>query len=209
MYKHFRLQGREYMKADSQNKVLIDLIALAKEGDKRAYGKVFRLCYRDIYDYILRRVRNRFDAEDLTMQVFMRGMVAVSSYEERGRPVKAWLFRIAHNSVVDHFRAQVQKADLRDVKEIASEVDIESGVILREKLGELQEKVMLLPQAQLEVITLRFLEDMSVMETASILDKKEVTVRALQFKGIRNLRDKMDKETSATGGVEGEKAERK
>lgn len=196
------------MKKSSQDDILKDLVALAKEGDSKAYGKIFRICYRDIYDYVVRRVRNRFDAEDLTMQVFTRGMVAVSSYEERGHPVKAWLFRIAHNVVVDHFRAQAQKGSLVVVGDVpdTDQADIEKGIIHQEKLGDLYEEVRSLPAAQSEVLTLRFLEDMSVAETAMILDKKEVTVRALQFKGIKNLRRRMAGETAEGNREKGEKA---
>lgn len=192
------------MKKGSQDKVLRDLVALAKEGDSKAYGKIFRLCYKDIYDYIIRRVRNRFDAEDLTMHVFARGMVAVSTYEERGHSVKAWLFRIAHNAVVDHFRAQSQKVILGDIRDVPDEANIEEEIIRRERFGDLSNEIRLLPDAQSEVLTLRFLEDMSVAETAMVLDKKEVTVRALQFKGIKNLRKRLGVEVKENKGQKGQ-----
>ncbi len=167
---------------------LKELIAQAKEGDRRAYGKIFRLCYEDIFDYIARRVGNRTDAEDLTMHVFAKGLNAVASYEERGHSVKAWFYRIAHNAVVDHFRTQRLSVDLEEVPEIADASDIESMVSSREELAGLYREIASLPAAQAEVLILRFVEDRSVAETAVILAKKEVTVRALQFKGIKNLR---------------------
>ena len=171
--------------------LLKDLIARAKKGDKRAYGKVFRLCYEDIFDYIARRVGNRTDAEDLTMHVFAKGLKAVASYEERGHSVKAWLYRIAHNAVVDHFRTMRQSVDLDEVPEIADGSDIESLVASKEERTDLYREIADLPAAQAEVLILRFIEDRSVAETAMILEKKEVTVRALQFKGIKNLRARM------------------
>jgi RNA polymerase sigma-70 factor (ECF subfamily) len=167
------------------------LVAHARDGDEKAYGKIFKLCYEDIYDYVARRVGNRSDAEDLTMQVFARGLKAVGSYEERGYSVKAWLYRIAHNSVVDYFRAQRQTVDLEDANELADGSDIEGLVATREELRVLYAEIASLPAAQSEVLVLRFIEDLSVAETAAVLDKKEVTVRALQFKGIRNLRTRM------------------
>ena len=167
---------------------LKELIARAKEGDRRAYGKIFRLCYEDIFDYIARRVGNRSDAEDLTMHVFAKGLNAVSSYEDRGYSVKAWLYRIAHNAVVDHFRTQRPSVDLEDLPEIADDSNIEAMISAREELEGLYKEIAALPAAQAEVLLLRFVEDRSVAETAMILDKKEVTVRALQFKGIKNLR---------------------
>jgi RNA polymerase sigma-70 factor, ECF subfamily len=174
-----------------QEDLLKDLIARARDGDGRAYGKIFRLCYEDMFDYIARRVGNRVDAEDLTMQVFAKGLKAVGSYEERGLSVKAWLYRIAHNAVVDHFRIQKPTVDLEEIGEIADETDVEALISRQEEQQTLYREIADLPVAQAEVLILRFIEDRSVAETAMILEKKEVTVRALQFKGIKNLRQRL------------------
>ena len=170
---------------------LSSLVSLAREGDRKAYGKIFRLCYKDIYDYVSRRVGNREDVEDLVMQVFAKGLVAVAGYEERGYSVKAWLYRIAHNAVVDHWRSSGTTVGSEDLPETASDVDVEGLIASRDELDGLYKELVGLPTAQAEVLVLRFIEDMSVSETAMILDKKEVTVRALQFKGINNLRKRM------------------
>ncbi len=170
---------------------LSSLVSLAREGDRKAYGKIFRLCYKDIYDYVARRVGNREDVEDLVMQVFAKGLVAVAGYEERGYSVKAWLYRIAHNAVVDHWRSSGTTVGSEDLPERASDVDVEGLIASRDELDGLYKELVSLPTAQAEVLVLRFIEDMSVSETAMILDKKEVTVRALQFKGINNLRKRM------------------
>jgi RNA polymerase sigma-70 factor (ECF subfamily) len=181
------------MAESSEGIELKRLLAKAMDGDRRAYGKIFKVCYRDIYDYIIRRVGNHSDAEDITMQVFAQGLKAISSYEDRGYSVKAWLYRIAHNAVVDYFRGQRQQVDLDGAAEIPDEdVDIERTAIDRDNIRGLYGEIVKLPTAQAEVLVLRFIEDRSVSETAMILEKKEVTVRALQFKGIKSLRNRMD-----------------
>jgi RNA polymerase sigma-70 factor, ECF subfamily len=185
---------------DSQEDLLKELIVRARDGDSRAYGKIFKMCYEDIYDYVARRVGNRSDAEDLTMHVFAKGLKAVASYEERGLSVKAWLYRIAHNAIVDHFRLQRPTMDLDEVPEIAADGDIVSMISSQEELRELYLQIAGLPAAQAEVLILRFIEDRSVAETAVILEKKEVTVRALQFKGINNLRQRLAPGKEAPGG---------
>lgn len=172
--------------------LLVQLIARAKEGDKRAYGKLFRLCYKDIYDYILRRVGNVHDAEDLTMDVFTKGYTGVTSFEERGHSVRAWFYRIAHNSVVDHFRVRRESVDIDEIPAFASEEEaIEDVLSASAEMERLYREVVRLPPAQAEVLLLRFMKDLSVSETAEVLGKKEVTVRALQFKGIKNLRKRV------------------
>jgi RNA polymerase sigma-70 factor (ECF subfamily) len=180
------------MSESSESEQLKILLARATEGDRRAYGRIFRLCYKDIYDYVIRRVGNHTDAEDITMQVFAQGLKAIGSYEDRGHSVKAWLYRIAHNAVVDHFRGQRPSVDLDGAAEIPDEIDIERRAIDREEIRGLYGQIVRLPTAQAEVLMLRFIEDRSVAETAIILEKKEVTVRALQFKGIKNLRQRLE-----------------
>lgn len=179
------------MSESSESEQLKALLARATAGDRRAYGKIFKLCYKDIYDYVIRRVGNRSDAEDITMQVFAQGLKAITSYEDRGHSVKAWLYRIAHNAVVDHFRGLRPSIDIDGAAEVPDEIDIERRTIDREEIKGLYAEIVKLPAAQAEVLVLRFIEDRSVAETAMILEKKEVTVRALQFKGIRNLRQRL------------------
>jgi RNA polymerase sigma-70 factor (ECF subfamily) len=172
--------------------LLVQLVARAKEGDKRAYGKLFRLCYKDIYDYIVRRVGNVHDAEDLTMDVFSKGYAGISSFEEMGHSVRAWFYRIAHNSVVDYFRVSRESVDIDEIPGIASEEEAIEDVLSKSAEMEMMyREVVKLPPAQAEVLILRFMKDLSVAETAESLDKKEVTVRGLQFKGIKNLRERL------------------
>lgn len=171
--------------------LLAQLIARAKEGDKSAYGKLFRLCYKDIYDYILRRVGNVHDAEDLTMDVFSKGYAGVTSFEEMGHSVRAWFYRIAHNSVVDHFRVSRESVDIDEIPGFASEEEaIEDVLSTSAEMERLYREVVRLPPAQAEVLLLRFMKDLSVSETAEALGKKKVTVRGLQFKGIKSLRER-------------------
>lgn len=171
------------------------LVRSAQEGDLRAYGKIFRSSYRGIYDYIARRVGNEKDAEDLTMQVFLKGLDRIDTYEERGYTIRSWLFRIAHNLVVDHFRANRESAEPYVAGSMVDDSALpEDELISRERTEDLKRRVLELPQAQAEVLYLRFLSDLSVSETAWVLGKKEVTVRTLQFKGLKNLKKDLEEE---------------
>ena len=182
---------------------LKELASRAIEGDRRAYGRIFRECHEEIYDYIIRKVGNRNDAEDITMQVFAKGLKAISGYEERGFSIRPWLYKIAHNSVVDHLRVQKHVLDIDDViSELVDETNIAEEMLTREDLESVYREIYNLPAAQSEVLVLRFMKDLSISETAMILDKKEVTVRALQFKGVNNLRQKL-KEQPGNGSGNG------
>jgi RNA polymerase sigma-70 factor, ECF subfamily len=177
---------------DVSDEALRELVVRAREGDKRAYGRIFRACYEDIYDYIIRKVGNRTDAEDLTMHVFANGLKAIGEYEERGLSIRAWLYRIAHNAIVDHLRSQKPQVEIDEtVHGIVDTIDVAEEMLSREEIKDIYREILALPDAQSEVLLLRFMKDLSVSETALVLDKKEVTVRALQFKGIKNLREKL------------------
>jgi RNA polymerase sigma-70 factor, ECF subfamily len=178
---------------DSAEDQLKELAIRAINGDRRAYGRIFRECHEDIYDYIIRKVGNRSDAEDLTMQVFARGLKAIGTYEERGLSIRPWLYKIAHNAVVDYLRTRKHPVDIEEVvAELVDETDIAEEMLAREDLENIYREIYNLPDAQSEVLILRFLKDLSISETAIVLDKKEVTVRALQFKGIKNVRRKLN-----------------
>lgn len=173
----------------SADNSLRELMGRAREGNRWAYGKVFRLCYKDIYDYVIRRVGNISDAEDLTMKVFAKGLEAVANYEERGCSARAWLYRIAHNVVVDHYRTLKKDLDISELPEVVDTGrDVELEMVRRETVSDVYEEIRKMPAAQAEVIILRFIEDLSVREAAIVLDKKESTVRALQFKGVKSLK---------------------
>lgn len=169
----------------------------AKEGDKRAFGRLFRSSYKDIFDYVYRRIGNRADAEDITMQVFANGLAAIGSFEEKECSVKAWLFRIAHNLVVDYFRASREFVNIDEMPVVmAEEQRPDERLILDQEIQAVYKEVRRLPAAQAEVLILRFMNDLTIAETATILDKKEVTVRALQFKGIKRLRLRLAETTA-------------
>lgn len=188
------------MRPNQDDIALKELMARAKSGDRRAFGKVFRLNYKEIYDYIARRIGDPHEAEDLTMLVFTKGLDKIGSYEERGAPAKAWLFRIAHNVVVDYFRARRTEVQLDEVNEHDPEGDVHAKISDLMDIEEVRNAIALLPQAQSEVLTLRFLEDRSIAETAEAIGKKETTVRALQFKGINTLRTRLTR--AHTGGYQ-------
>ncbi|MBU4176028.1 MAG: sigma-70 family RNA polymerase sigma factor [Actinobacteria bacterium] len=188
---------------EDREEVPKSLVCQAIEGNRWAYGKIYRLCYEDVFDYIIRRVGNRGDAEDLTMKVFVKGLESISRYEERGLSVRAWFYRIAHNLVVDHYRTLKKELELSDLPEVVDTGrDIDLEMVRRETVSDVYEEIRKMPTAQAEVLILRFMEDMSVTETAMILEKKEATVRALQFKGVNNLKKRMaekEREPEANG----------
>lgn len=169
----------------------------AREGDPQACEELFERCLPHIYRYIYARVLDSQLAEDLTGEVFLKVHQAIEKGNAWKHTFTSWLYRIAMNQVIDYRR--------RDSKFVFKSIDqheflpSEQPDPLTSAQGSLDAEslraaVARLPNTQAEVISLRFFEQRSVREVAEILDKSELSVRALQFRGIKVLRESMARE---------------
>ena len=167
-----------------------DLIAFAGQGDADAFGDLYERYRARIYRYVFYRVDDAAEAEDLTELVFLKAWEALEHYRARDVPFGAWLYRIAHNVVIDRHRTH--KATL----------PLESDLVLHDAAGNpedrldwletiesLAEALSQLSPAQRQVLALRFVGGLSHAETALVLDKSEEAVRVLQHRALYALRE--------------------
>ncbi len=164
-----------------------------KTGDRKYNEATLASLYEEYYDkiahYAYVRIGDKAEAEDIAGEVFLKALESLKSYKERGVPMQAWLFRIAHNLVVDYFR----KATKRKTVPIDT-VQVESGenpVTVAEKNIEMERvnKAMeQLTREQREVLGLRFLGGLSSKEAGGILNKSDGAVREAQRAAIEKLR---------------------
>lgn len=165
------------------------IVQRAVNGDREAFTALYDRHFDKIYRYIYVKVRSQAEAEDLTQDVFIKAYEAIKSYKWRDLPFTAWLFKIAHNRVIDHVRktAKEKKTSLDEAGAIASG----DPVYMTEQnfeIYQLKDALTKLPDAQREVATLRFIAELSIAEVAVTLGKSEGTVKALQFNAIASLR---------------------
>ena len=170
-----------------------DVVARAIKGDEDAFAQLYEGHFDKVYRYIYLRLRNQAEAEDLTQEVFVKALEAIGSYKWRNLPFTSWLFRIAHNQVIDYLRKQgrTEKVVLDDDVTLVNELN---PVLIAEReleIGELIANVRKLSPAQREVISLRFGAELSTIEVAKALGKNTGTVKALQYNGIVALRKLM------------------
>ncbi len=164
-----------------------DLISRAQDFDPEAFGEIYERYYTGVYKYIYYRVGEQHLAEDLTMEVFLKIMEAIDGFTFRGVPFSAWLYRIASNLVIDHFRRQ-STAPMSLEERLVAESDhprqqIESEFThqaLRRALAELTED-------QQQVIILKFVDGLSNQEVAQVLGKTEGAVKSLQHRALASL----------------------
>jgi RNA polymerase sigma-70 factor, ECF subfamily len=179
------------------------LVEEAKRGDPEAFGRIFDEYAAPIYRFIVSRVNNPSDAEDLTQLVFVKALEALPRYEVRGIPFGGWLFRLARNAIIDQIRTRrdhltLVTATTRETEDAGPE----AVVALREDLQRVARAMSDLTDDQREVIELRFFAGLSVLEAAVAMGRQEGTIRGLQFRAIASLRRSLGIESRAIPGLQ-------
>ncbi|MFL5805631.1 MAG: sigma-70 family RNA polymerase sigma factor [Roseiflexaceae bacterium] len=164
-----------------------ELVIRAKAGDQSAFTAIYERYSAAIYRYIYFRVGEAELAEDLQAEVFLRMLEGMDRYEDRGWPISAWLYRIAHDRTVDTMRRWRNRQHVPLEAWSGTCDGPDSTVDMRLDHEELNRVLNDLTDEQRQVIRLRFMADMSVQEVAQKLGRTEGSVKALQHRGIQSL----------------------
>lgn len=167
------------------------MVERAAQNDRQAIADLYDLYAPKIYNYIYHRTSDPVLAEDLTGQVFLRMLEALRSGKGWRSSFSGWLYRIAHNLVVDMYRkrGQIKYTNLDDSPNIpAGNGDPFTTAAARIDSDVLQRAINQLTEEQAQVITLRFIEGYNISEVATMLDKTEGAIKALQYRGVASLR---------------------
>lgn len=174
-----------------------DVIERARSGDRAAFGELYDLHAASVYRYLLYRVRQPSDAEDLTSEVFTRAFANIHRYRWQGKSFLAWLYTIARNAVTDRRRRERPTVDLDSAFTIAEDgPTAHERAVHGEAVEALRGAVKYLTTEQQEVLVLRFVENLSSREVAQMLGKNEGAVRALQFRALCRLRKLLEEEAA-------------
>lgn len=166
-----------------------ELIQRAVSGDPDAFATLYDTYIEQIYRFIYFRVGDELTAEDLTSQVFIKAWDNLSSYQMRGLPFSAWLFRIARNSVIDYYRTfrETTSLEFEAVAKPDPEGDVDERIERQLQAEEVRLALQKLTEDQRQVLTLRFIEGFSTEEVAQVLGKRPGAIRALQMRGLQAL----------------------
>ena len=165
------------------------LVRRAKEGDQTAFARLYEGHFDRIYRYVALRIGDKIEAEDMTQQVFLNALKSISTFRWKGVPFAAWLFRIAHNQVVDYLRKKKKRAAVPLNESLVSS-DSNPQLMAEHSLDveQLLSATRRLTEAQREVISLRFAGGLSIAQVAKIMGKSQGAVKALQHSAIVALR---------------------
>jgi RNA polymerase sigma-70 factor (ECF subfamily) len=168
------------------------LVQRAQNRDQEAFAQLYEEHFDRIYRYLALRIGNEMEAEDMTQQVFLNALQSISSFRWQGVPFSAWLYRIAHNQVVDHLRKKKKHASVPLDESLATADESPHSAAERKMdIEQLLQATKRLTEAQREVISLRFTSELSIAEVAKVMGKNQGAVKALQHSAIAALRRTM------------------
>jgi RNA polymerase sigma-70 factor (ECF subfamily) len=166
-----------------------ELVRRAHQGDREAFGDLYERYLDDVYRYVYYRVSDHQYAEDLTERVFLKAWQNMSGYQVGKAPFQAWIYRIAHNTVIDHYRTRKETLTLKENVGVPDgNVNVEAQLLFKEQSQRLAQAITRLSPAHQHVLVLRFIKGFSTKEVAQIVDRSEGAVRVLQHRALKAMR---------------------
>jgi RNA polymerase sigma-70 factor, ECF subfamily len=165
------------------------LVERAQQGDRAALEELYLIHFDRIYSYLHMSVGNKHDAEDLTTQTFLKMLESIKRFRWQSAPFSAWLFRIAHNLAMDHFRARRRWQPEAEVPEPPGSEEPSAELEAMQSIGRqsMMELIDKLSPEQQQVLTLKFVFNFPNADVATILEKTEGAIKSLQHRALASL----------------------
>lgn len=169
------------------------LVLKAQSGDVDAFGAIYDIFLTDIYRFLFYKVTHKELAEDLTEDTFLKIWENIGKYTKTKFPFSAWLYRIAHNTLVDYLRKE--KIAIEELVEEIHDERMDTAEFAKEHFNQqmLQRALSTLPDSQREVIILKYVNDLSNSEIAIVIDKTETATRILLSRALAKLKETMER----------------
>ncbi len=176
--------------SEAERTRLIALVELARGGDSEAFGQLYDHYQGSVYRFVYYRTRSQTLAEDLTSETFLRALRNMSGFRWQGKDFGAWLMTIARNLCADHFKAGRTRLE-QTTEDMGAHDDATEGPE-NEVMAGLTNEVLLdalrqLSDEQRDCLIMRFLQGLSIAQTAEVLGRSEGAIKQLQLRGVRNL----------------------
>jgi RNA polymerase sigma-70 factor (ECF subfamily) len=166
-------------------------VLACQKGDNSAFGELYDKHIKDIYRFVYYKTHHKETAEDLTSRTFMKAYENIKTYRSTKASFSVWLYKIARNTVIDHYRTRKMTSNIEDVWDLKDNTDIAENTDVKIKMEEISEYMKELSSDQRDIIIMRIWQGLSYKEIAKILGKKEASCRMLYLRGINKLKDKI------------------
>jgi RNA polymerase sigma-70 factor (ECF subfamily) len=182
-------EATEKKSAQESTQHVRKLVERAQRGERAALEELYLIHFDRIYSYLHVSVGNRHDAEDLTTQTFLKMLESIGRFRWQSAPFSAWLFRIAHNLAMDHFRARRRWQPEEEVPEPAGSEEPSAELQAMQSIGRqsMLELIQDLSPEQQQVLTLKFVFNFANADVATILEKTEGAIKSLQHRALASL----------------------
>ena len=172
------------------------LIQKAKNGEGAAFGQLYDRYLPQIYRFVFLKVGRKQDAEDITQQVFTSAWQNVNRFEFKGFPFSSWLYRIASNAVIDHYRTYKANIDIEQVPEdlFSEYTNDDEKIDTAMNVRMVRTALATLEQDQQNVLLMKFVDELSNKEIAEALQKTEGAIRVIQHRALKQLKAKLDEQ---------------
>lgn len=165
-----------------------DLIRAAQSGNNEAFGYLYDRHIRVIYDFVYYRTRHKETAEDLTSQTFFKALRSIQSVDP-SKPFISWLYKIAHNTVLDHYRTRKFTEDIDEVFDLSDGTDVVQSLDTVRETEKVQKYLASLSPVERDVVILRVWQEMPYKEIAAMIGKTEASCKMIYSRSIKKLRE--------------------
>ena len=167
----------------------------AAQADRAAFATLYRRYQDRVYGYAFYQLGDHHDAEDVTERTFLAALRALPDFADQGATFRAWLFRIAHNTIANAHRSRARRRTETlpdDFERAAPNADPAGQVALADELRDIRRVVAQMPDDRRQVILLRFVDDLTISEIAAVLDRSPGAVRVLLHRSLRDLATRLE-----------------
>ena len=174
-----------------------NLIQKAQSGHSDSFGGIYDLHHEKIFRFIYLKVSHKEEAEDLTHQVFLSAWKNIKNYVIKDTPFVSWLYQIARNKVIDHYRSKKNHTPLDSaIENIPDQYNLELITENKIEIEQIKNSLKKLTDEQQDVLIMRFVEDLPIKEVAQSLNKSNGAIKLIQFRAINKLKEILNKNQS-------------
>ena len=166
----------------------LQAIKKCQSGNTESFGILYDKYIKKIYDFVYYKTMHKETAEDLVSDIFIKALDKINSFDAQKGSFNSWIYRIARNTVIDHYRTQKKDKNIDDVWDLSSNEDIAVDVDVRAQMEKVQEHLSKLKAEQRDIVVMRLWQGMSHKEIADVLEKNESAVKVAYSRLISQMR---------------------
>lgn len=167
------------------------IISACQQGELEQFGLLYDFYFKKIYSFVFYRVKEKETAEDLTSQVFFKALNAISKFKSEKGSFSSWIYRIARNAVIDHYRTKKSESNLSDAINMTEDYSQIERLAIKEQIVKAEEYLKKLKPEQRDIITMRLWDELSYKEIAEVTGKSEASCKMLFMRTIGKMRQEI------------------